>query len=302
MPSTLPLVAILRIMTSEVGAAEQVVVLGETPVRLGRADDNDVVLLEQAASRHHARIEPSGDGGFQVVDLQSSGGLTINTEAVKHRRLSDGDEVRIGGTTIRFVENPGSEPTIVPTTGSPPSSLDTEMGAAPSPSPTDLGDADTMMPGESPSSTPTDVAPQDPGSDRTTEVGSTVHAPHEPAPSPAVLPPQATIQAPHQPAPPPPTDAAPEPAPAKHANSNASFVLGEGPSSPSAYSLDGPGAPAAHSGGYSLDGDDRGGLAMDTVPPTALQQSSGAGAYVLMVFLGAAASFGVLIALQGVPW
>lgn len=287
-------------MTSEVGAAEQVVVLGETAVRLGRADDNDVVLLEQAASRHHARVEPTGDGGFQIVDLQSSAGLTVNTEMMQRRRLSAGDEIRIGGTTIRFVENPGSEPTLVPTAGSPPSSHETEVGDAPSMAATDLGDADTMMPGDAPSSTPTDVAPPD----RTTEVGSTVHATHQPvaAPSPAVVPPQATIQAPHQPASPPPAVATPEPAPKQHASSDASFVLGGGSSSPSAYSLEGPAAPSGRSGGYSLEGGDRDGFSMDTVPPTALGSSTGAGAYVLMVFLGAAASFGVLIALQGVPW
>ena len=93
-----------------------------------------------------------------------------------------------------------------------------------------------------------------------------------------------------------------QPAPEQHANSNASLVLGGGPSSPSAYSLDGPAAPSGRSGGYSLEGGDRDGFAMDTVPPTALRQSSGAGAYVFMVFLGAAACFGILIALQGVPW
>lgn len=295
-------------MTSEVGAAEQVVVLGEKPVRLGRADDNDVVLLEQAASRHHARVEPTADGGFQIVDLQSSAGLTVNTEMMKSRRLSAGDEIRIGGTTIRFVENPGSEPTLVPTAGSPPSSHETEVGDAPSSAATDMGDADTMMPGDAPSSTPTDVAEPD----RTTEVGSTVHATHQPiavpspGPSPAAVPPQGTIQAPHQPASPPPAAVAPEPAPAQppkqHASSDASFVLGGGSSSPSAYSLDGPAAPSGRSGGYSLEGDDRDGFSMDTVPPSALQPSTGAGAYVLMVFLGAAACFGILIALQGVPW
>ena len=302
MRPTLALVAILRIMTSEVGASEQVVVLGNEPVRLGRADDNDVVLLEQAASRHHARVEPTGDGGYQIVDLQSSAGLTVNTEMMQRRRLSEGDEIRIGGTSIRFVENPASEPTLVPAAGAPPSSHETEVGDVPASGPTDLADADTMMPGDTPSSTPTDVAPPD----RTTEVGSTVHATHQPVtpPSPAVVPPQGTIQAPHQPASPPPAAAspAPQPAPEQHANSNASFVLGGGPSSPSAYSLDGPAAPSGRSGGYSLEGGDRDGFAMDTVPPTALRQSSGAGAYVFMVFLGAAACFGILIALQGVPW
>lgn len=295
MRPTLALVAILRIMTSEVGAAEQVVVLGETPVRLGRADDNDVVLLEQAASRHHARVEPTDDGGYQIVDLESSAGLTVNTEMMQRRRLSAGDEIRIGGTTIRFVENPGSEPTIVPTAGSPSSSLETEVADTPS---SDLGDADTIVPSEA----STDVAPPD----QTTEVGSTVHATHLPAAAPSPAPPQGTIQAPHQPASPPPAAASPvaQPAkpPKKHASSDASFVLGAGPSSPSAYSLDGAAAPSGRSGGYSLEGGKRDSFAMDTVPPTPLRPRTGAGVYALMVILGAAACFGILIVLQGVPW
>lgn len=290
-------------MTSEVGAAEQVVVLGATPVRLGRADDNDVVLLEQAASRHHARVEPTDDGGYQIVDLSSTAGLTVNSEAMGHRRLSDGDEIRVGATTVRFVENPGSEPTLVPTDASP-SSLATEVGDAPAPTdappgPEGLGDADTILPGDAPSSTPTDVTTPE------HDVRSTVHAPHQPAPppSPAVLPPQGTIQAPHQPASPPPAAQSPEPAATPHAESSPSFVLGAGPSSPSAYSLEGTAAAPGRSGGYSLEGAGRDdGFAMDTVPPTALAQSSGGGAYVFMVFLGAAAAFGILIAVQGVPW
>ena len=303
MCSTLALVAILRILTTEVGASEQVFVLGDAAVRLGRADDNDVVLLEQLASRHHARVEPTDDG-YAVVDLDSSGGITVNGNPSTRHPLRDGDEVRIGGTVIRYVEHPGSEATILPSVDTPPSSLPTEVGEvereAPGveTSPAPLGDADTLLPGDAPSSTPT--ALPDHESD---DIGSTVHAPHAPAPPPG--PPRETIAAPHQPAPPPavPLDVHPVEPPKEHAKSNPSFVLGDGQSSPSQYTLDapGPGAPGA-SGGYSLDGDRRGGLSMDTVPPTALRRGPGAGLFVVMGLLGAAISFGVLVAVQGVPW
>ncbi len=46
-----------------------------------------------------------------------------------------------------------------------------------------------------------------------------------------------------------------------------------------------------------------GGLSLDTVPPTALASSGpGVGGLVLFALVGAAASFGILVALQGVPW
>jgi len=304
-------VAILRILTTEVGAEERVLPLGDSPVRLGRADDNDVVLLEQAASRHHARIEPTDDG-YEIVDLGSGGGLTVGGETITRHTLQDGDEVVLGGTRLRFVLHPGSEATILPTTDTPPSSLPTEGPAEPPSEP--LGDADTMLPADLAEAAADAHAQVDPAladTGRNTAVGSTVHAPHEPAPppepEPAVLP-QGTIPAAHQPAPPPAPNIEVEPVepPKQHPSSNESFVFGGGASTPSNYTLDGAGAPpSGTSGGYSLEGNDDagvGGVAFNTIPPTTLKQGPGAGVYVMFVLLGAAACFGILVAAQGVPW
>ena len=310
--------AILRILTTEVGTSEQVLTLGDQPVRLGRADDNDIVLLEQSASRHHARIEPV-DGGYEVIDLGSGGGVQLGGARVTRQRLREGDELVIGGTRLRFVEHPGSERTLLPSAESPASSQNTELGDAPevplSSAPTDpsaeLGDADTMLPTELGAQ---GLGAQGLGAQGVTELGqadtgprATVLATHEPAPPPAapapLAIPSATVQAAHQPAPPPGAPALPlEPMePPKHPSSNASFVMGAGPSSPSDYTLEGTGPGGAASGGYSLDAD-RGGFVLDTVPPTALHQGPGAGVYILLALIGAGATFGILIALHGVPW
>lgn len=310
--------AILRILTTEVGAAERVLTLGDQPVRLGRADDNDIVLLEQSASRNHARIEPK-DGGYEVVDLGSSGGVQLDGARITRHRLREGDELVIGGTRIRFVEHPGSQPTILPTTEVRPSSQSTEIGddapeaPAPTPAPpTDLGDADTILPSVEPTgpasgSGSTDLGHADTGP--RPSVDATMVATHEPAPPPAAPPPsiplpQGTVQAVHQPAPAPPPAAPPVAPPAPpvlevepveppkhHQSSNSSFVMGGGP----------PGS-AGGSGGYSLDGGRGDGFALDTMPPTTLSRGPGVGAFVLLALLGAAASFGILVALQGVPW
>lgn len=319
-PYTRP-VAILRILTTEVGASERVLNLGDDTVRIGRADDNDVVLLEQAASRHHARVEPSGDG-YTIVDLGSATGLVLRGKRVTQHLLQDGDELHLGGTRLRFVAHPASEATIVPQTSAPPSSQATEAALPPPPNP--FGEADTIAPGE-----------LDPALADTTDAASiplpspgTLAAPHEPAPAPAPIPeptaapePEPTPAAP-EPAAPEPTPAVeptpePEPTPVTPPKSNPSFVLGGGASSPSAYTLDADKTAAsggytldtadapAKSGGYSLDGerdDPVGGFRMETLPPTALPQRSGAGAYILFGVIGAAAGFGALVALQGVPW
>lgn len=331
-----PAVAILRLVTIEVGAQERVLPLGEAPVRLGRADDNDVVLLEQAASRHHARIEPV-QGGYEIVDLDSSAGLELGGEKITRHRLVDGDEITIGATKLRFVAHPGSQPTVLPATSVKPSSQATQAAIPPPPNP--FGDADTVVPTGAPgSASKTDPGLADTGPNQSLGGGETVAASHEPAPPSESAP--ATVHADHQPAPPPgaaapaTVHAAHEPAPAPatvHAahepapaptpvviepvtvpndpppKSSPSFVMGgDGPSSPSNYTLEGNGSPGAAASGYSLEGDrggGMGGLSMDTVPPTALR-SSGPGVGSIFVFglVGAAASFGILVALQGVPW
>ncbi|MGH1345753.1 MAG: FHA domain-containing protein [Nannocystales bacterium] len=335
--------AIVRILTTEVGAQERVLPLGEASIGLGRADDNDVVLLEQAASRHHARIEPV-QGGYEIVDLESSAGLTLRGEKVQRHRLVDGDELVIGGTRLRFVAHPGSQATVLPATSVKPSSQATQ-GAIPAP-PNPFSDADTILPTEVPlGASKTDPALADTGPNKTLGGGETVvpepepaapalpapatiHAEHQPAPPPGAAP--ATMHAAHEPNPPAPTPApAPAPAPVIEPivpsdpppKSSPSFVMGgDGASSPSNYTLDGGGSPGAAASGYSLEGDrgnaaasgyslegDRGGgmggLSLDTMPPTALASSGpGIGGLALFAFVGAAASFGILVALQGVPW
>ena len=126
------------------------------------------------------------------------------------------------------------------------------------------------------------------------------------APRPKGAPPAAP--APHGPKgpAPPPVGRGPVPVPTNPPpKGSPSFVMGgDGLSSPSNYTLEGNGSPGAAASGYSLEGDrggGMGGLSMDTVPPTALR-SSGPGVGSIFVFglVGAAASFGILVAIQGV--
>ena len=52
-------------------------------------------------SRRHAEVRRQGNG-FVVVDLGSTNGTRVNGAGVKERRLTDGDEITVGGTKIRF--------------------------------------------------------------------------------------------------------------------------------------------------------------------------------------------------------
>jgi pSer/pThr/pTyr-binding forkhead associated (FHA) protein len=75
--------------------------LAEDPVTLGRLPDCDVVLSDPNVSRRHAEVRRKGND-FVVIDLGSTNGTRLNGAGVRERRLTDGDEITLGGTRIRF--------------------------------------------------------------------------------------------------------------------------------------------------------------------------------------------------------
>ncbi len=70
-------------------------------VALGRDERNDIVLPDPRVSRFHAVVRPV-DGGYQIVDLNSSNGTFVNRERVGARPLQEGDEILIGSTSLYF--------------------------------------------------------------------------------------------------------------------------------------------------------------------------------------------------------
>jgi hypothetical protein len=68
----------------------------------GRADDADLRVRDEHASRRHASITRR-EGAYVLTDLGSRWGTTVNGDrVVAPRRLEHLDEIRIGGTTILF--------------------------------------------------------------------------------------------------------------------------------------------------------------------------------------------------------
>ncbi|MCO4745970.1 MAG: FHA domain-containing protein [Proteobacteria bacterium] len=68
---------------------------------IGRADDQDVILPDPAASRQHCRIEARGSG-FVLVDRGSANGVYLNGRRAYDAPLRHGDRVRIGNSEFRF--------------------------------------------------------------------------------------------------------------------------------------------------------------------------------------------------------
>ena len=71
----------------------------EKSARLGRSNDNEIIVSDDGVSRFHCRVYFAGT---QVIleDLQSSNGTFCNGTKVDTKILQDGDKVMLGRTTI----------------------------------------------------------------------------------------------------------------------------------------------------------------------------------------------------------
>ncbi len=72
---------------------------------IGRNSDNDIILIDDKASRAHAILDydPSQDL-VTIIDLESTNGTYVNQERlIQPRILSANDVVRIGETILTLV-------------------------------------------------------------------------------------------------------------------------------------------------------------------------------------------------------
>ena len=67
----------------------------QTPVSIGREDDNLIQLNDERVSRFHAKIQEDG-GRLILTDLDSTNGTRVNGHPVQMRVLQLGDQVSIG--------------------------------------------------------------------------------------------------------------------------------------------------------------------------------------------------------------
>jgi hypothetical protein len=73
-------------------------------LRIGREDDNDLVLDQPTVHRYHAIIHRTADALFLIKDLAGPGGngVFVNGERVTESHLLDGDLIMLGGTQVAF--------------------------------------------------------------------------------------------------------------------------------------------------------------------------------------------------------
>lgn len=70
-------------------------------ITLGRAPDNDIVISDVLASRHHAMLVPS-ELGVTIRDNRSINGTFVNGVRVGSAFLAEGDQVTIGNVDLEF--------------------------------------------------------------------------------------------------------------------------------------------------------------------------------------------------------
>lgn len=76
-------------------ASGRVYPLTAAATRIGRLDDNDIVLDNANVSRHHAVIIDTGTS-FVITDLRSANGVEVGNERIRSTAtLSDGDQIGI---------------------------------------------------------------------------------------------------------------------------------------------------------------------------------------------------------------
>jgi len=68
---------------------------------IGRKSDNDLPLPHTSVSRQHAKVSGK-DGHWQITDLDSLNGISVNGNKVTKSQLADGDTVQVGDFALIF--------------------------------------------------------------------------------------------------------------------------------------------------------------------------------------------------------
>ena len=82
---------------------------------LGRSLHCDIAIRGSNISRLHLKLFREPDGQWIIIDLNTKNGTTVNSKKVDRHRLSDNDEVEIGGDAVLLFQHDGTIDTAVRT-------------------------------------------------------------------------------------------------------------------------------------------------------------------------------------------
>ena len=91
-----------RLVVRAGGQVIQEIVLQEL-LTIGRAEDNDLKLMDPKVSRHHARLSKEGDD-YILTDLDSANGTWVNhIRLTAPHRLEHGDQIGVGDAELIYL-------------------------------------------------------------------------------------------------------------------------------------------------------------------------------------------------------
>jgi len=93
-----------KLLVKAHGAVIKEVPLDKTRLTIGRKPDNDIVLDDQSASGHHARIVQI-QSVFFIEDAGSSNGTYTNGKKTDRKQLVNGDQVTIGQHSLVYQDD-----------------------------------------------------------------------------------------------------------------------------------------------------------------------------------------------------
>ena len=93
------------------------ILLADDPVSIGRHADNSLMLKDDRLSRFHCVIEPTGDGGWQLRDLESRNGTKVNNRRIEAHVLQPGDIITLGRSAFRVEIARSASSRVVDTAG-----------------------------------------------------------------------------------------------------------------------------------------------------------------------------------------
>jgi len=71
---------------------------------IGRKLDNHIVIQDPRVSRNHAQVRVMDDQ-FILLDLNSTGGTTVNGSKISKSVLYSGDSISLAGVDLKFVQD-----------------------------------------------------------------------------------------------------------------------------------------------------------------------------------------------------
>jgi S-DNA-T family DNA segregation ATPase FtsK/SpoIIIE len=73
---------------------------GDLPVSIGRSHRADITINDLLLSRIHSEIRLSENGGFEIVDCESTNLTIVNDQDIERAVLKTGDRILLGDTEL----------------------------------------------------------------------------------------------------------------------------------------------------------------------------------------------------------